>query len=94
MSSLAGKKALLIGIAHEESVAFGCATAFQTQGVDLAITYRDDKSVGFVRPLAEKLATDVLLHLDMRNDMKIRRLDRRGQPYPGATSTSHRRSEA
>ncbi|CCE09770.1 Enoyl-(acyl-carrier-protein) reductase (NADH) (NADH-dependent enoyl-ACP reductase) (Fragment) (modular protein) [Bradyrhizobium sp. STM 3843] len=50
MSSLAGKKALLIGIANEEAVAFGCATAFQTQDVDLAITYGNDKSVGLVRP--------------------------------------------
>jgi enoyl-[acyl-carrier protein] reductase I len=34
--SLAGKKALVIGIANEESIAYGCAKAFRTQGADLA----------------------------------------------------------
>jgi enoyl-[acyl-carrier protein] reductase I len=36
--SLAGKKALVVGIANENSIAFGCAKAFRAQGADLVIT--------------------------------------------------------
>ena len=66
--SLAGKKALVIGIANEESIAFGCARAFRGQGADLAITFQNEKAEAFVRPIAEKLGTDILLPLDVRQD--------------------------
>jgi enoyl-[acyl-carrier protein] reductase I len=39
--SLAGKKALVVGIANEDSVAFGCAKAFRARGADLAITFQE-----------------------------------------------------
>ena len=41
MFSLAGKKALVVGIANEDSIAFGCAKAFRAQGADLAITFQE-----------------------------------------------------
>ncbi|BAQ15854.1 enoyl-ACP reductase FabI [Methyloceanibacter caenitepidi] len=68
MFSLAGKKALVLGVANEDSIAFGCAKAFRDQGADLAITYQNDKAEKHVRPLAEKLGTDILLPLDVRED--------------------------
>ena len=68
MFSLAGKKALVIGIANEDSIAYGCAKAFRAQGADLAITYQNEKAAAFVRPIAEKLGTDILLPLDVRED--------------------------
>lgn len=43
MFSLAGKKAL-IGIANEDSIAFGCARAFRAQGAELAITFQNEKA--------------------------------------------------
>jgi enoyl-[acyl-carrier protein] reductase I len=64
--SLAGKKALVVGIANEESIAFGCAKAFRAQGADLAITFQGTKAEPFVRPIAEKLGTDIVLPLDVR----------------------------
>jgi enoyl-[acyl-carrier protein] reductase I len=66
--SLARKKALVIGIANEESIAFGCAKAFREQGAELAITFQNEKSEPFVRPIAEKLDTSVMLPLDVRED--------------------------
>ena len=39
MFSLQGKKALIIGIANENSIAYGCAKALRAQGADLAITH-------------------------------------------------------
>jgi enoyl-[acyl-carrier protein] reductase I len=66
--SLSGKKALVVGIANEDSIAFGCAQAFRAQGADLAITYQKTKAERFVRPLAEKLETDIFLPLDVQED--------------------------
>jgi len=66
--SLAGKKALVIGIANAESIAFGCAKAFRDQGADLAVTYQNDKAGPYVRPLAEELGADIVLPLDVRQD--------------------------
>ena len=39
---LAGKKALVVGIANGDSIAYGCAKAFRVVGADLAITYRNE----------------------------------------------------
>jgi enoyl-[acyl-carrier protein] reductase I len=64
--SLAGKKALVVGIANEDSIAFGCAKAFRAQGADLAITFQNVKAESYVRPIAEKLETDIILPLDVR----------------------------
>lgn len=68
MFSLAGKKALVIGIANEDSIAFGCAKAFRDQGADIAVTYQNEKAEKHVRPLAQKLGSDILLPLDVRED--------------------------
>ena len=51
---LKGKKALVTGIANDQSIAYGCAKAFRAFGADLAITYRSD-SKSFVEPLATEL---------------------------------------
>jgi enoyl-[acyl-carrier protein] reductase I len=66
--SLAGKKALVIGIANEDSIAYGCAKAFRAQGAELAITFQNEKTEAFVGPIAEKLDADILLPLDVRGD--------------------------
>ena len=50
--SLAGKKGLVIGIANEHSIAYGCARAFRTLGADLAVTYLNEKARPFVEPAA------------------------------------------
>ncbi len=68
MFSLAGKKALVIGIANEDSIAFGCAKAFRDRGADIAVTYQNKKAEKYVRPLAEKLGSDLVLPLDVRED--------------------------
>ena len=68
MFSLAGKKALIVGIANEDSIAYGCAKALREQGADLAITYLNDRAEKHVRPIAESLGTDIILPLDVRQD--------------------------
>jgi enoyl-[acyl-carrier protein] reductase I len=67
MFSLAGKKALVVGIANEDSIAYGCAKAFREQGAELAITFQSAKAEPYVRPIADKLGTDIILPLDVRD---------------------------
>jgi enoyl-[acyl-carrier protein] reductase I len=66
--SLAGKKALVAGIANDQSIAYGCAKAFRDQGAELALTYLNDKAERFVRPLADELGAKMLLPLDVTKD--------------------------
>ncbi|MCB6180162.1 enoyl-ACP reductase FabI [Rhodobacter sp. Har01] len=65
MFSLHGQKALVVGIANEHSIAWGCAHALKAQGADLAITWLNAKAEPFVRPLAEELEAEILLPLDV-----------------------------
>lgn len=65
MFSLEGRKALVVGVANEHSIAWGCATALKAQGADLAITYLNAKAEPFVRPLAEKAGAEIVLPLDV-----------------------------
>lgn len=65
MFSLKGRKALVVGIANRDSIAWGCAQAFRQQGADLAITWLNDKAEGFVRPLAEELGAEIQMPLDV-----------------------------
>lgn len=65
MFSLEGRKALIVGIANRESIAWGCARAFRAQGADLAVTWLNEKAEKFVRPLAEELEAEILMPLDV-----------------------------
>ena len=62
---LKGKKALVIGVANEHSIAYGCAKAFRELGADLAITYLNDKARPHVEPLARELEAPLFLSLDV-----------------------------
>jgi enoyl-[acyl-carrier protein] reductase I len=64
--TLAGKKGLVVGIANEDSLAFGCAKAFRGLAADLAITYVE-KSERWVRPLAEQLEAPIFMPCDVQN---------------------------
>src|ERR1700752_5211254 len=62
---LAGRRALVIGIANEHSIAYGCAKAFRELGADLAITYLNDKARQYVEPLARQLEAPIFVPLDV-----------------------------
>jgi len=62
---LEGKKALVVGIANDDSIAYGCAKAFRELDADLAITYLNDKARPYVEPLARELAASIFLPLDV-----------------------------
>jgi len=63
--SLHGQKALVVGIANEQSIAWGCAQALRTQGAELAITWLNAKAEPHVRPLAEELEASIMAPLDV-----------------------------
>src|SRR5262249_47986384 len=60
---LEGKKGLIVGIANENSIAWGCAKAFRAFGADLAVTYLNDKAKKYVAPLARDLEAAIMLPL-------------------------------
>ncbi|ABO59088.1 enoyl-ACP reductase FabI [Burkholderia vietnamiensis] len=62
---LAGRKVLILGIANEHSIAYGCARAFRELGAELAITYASEKSKTYVEPLARELGATLLMPLDV-----------------------------
>ena len=62
---LTGAKALVVGVANEHSIAYGCAKAFAEVGADLAITYLNEKARPHVEPLARELGASVILPLDV-----------------------------
>lgn len=62
---LVGKKGLIVGIANDQSIAYGCAQVMHKLGATLAITYFNAKAEPHVRPLAEQLEADLILPLDV-----------------------------
>ena len=63
--ALTGSKALVVGVANQHSIAYGCAKAFREMGADLAITYVDEKTRTYVEPLAKELEAPIFMPLDV-----------------------------
>lgn len=63
--ALKGRKVLIVGIANESSIAWGCAKAFRALGADLAVTYLNEKAKKFVEPLARELGAPIFMPLDV-----------------------------
>ena len=63
---LKGKKALVTGIANDQSIAYGCAQAFHAFGADLAITYLNEKAEPYVEPLAKELDASIFMPLNLQ----------------------------
>ena len=71
MFSLKGKRGLVIGVANDKSIAWGCAKAFHDAGAGLAITYLNTKTQSYVQPLAEQLKAEIFLPLDVEQDEQM-----------------------
>jgi enoyl-[acyl-carrier protein] reductase I len=70
ITSLENKKGLIIGVANNSSLAWGCAKAFKEQGSDLALTYMNDKAKPYIEPLAKELNASIFMPLDVTNDLQ------------------------
>ena len=62
---LEGKKGLIVGIANENSIAWGCAKAFRAFGAEVAVTYVNDKARKYVEPLAREIEAPIVMPLDV-----------------------------
>lgn len=71
MGFLAGKRALIVGVATERSIAWGIAQAMHREGAELAFTYAGDKLRERVEPLAQSLGSKVVLPLDVTDDAQL-----------------------
>ena len=63
--ALKGRKALVVGIANDQSIAWGCAKAFRALGAELAVTYLNDRAKKHVEPLAKELEASIFMPLDV-----------------------------
>jgi len=73
MGFMAGKRALIVGVASDRSIATGIAEAFAREGAELAFTYQNEKLKGRVEKLATRLGqnTDLLFQCDVTSDEEI-----------------------
>jgi enoyl-[acyl-carrier protein] reductase I len=62
---LAGHKALVVGVANDQSIAYGCAKAFRTVGAELAMTWLNERARAYVEPLAQELRAAITGALDV-----------------------------
>jgi len=69
--SLAGRKALITGIANDQSIAWGCAKAFRLLDADIGITYLNEKAKPHVEPLAKEVDASLLIPLDLRTEGQL-----------------------
>jgi len=71
MGFLAGKRALIVGVATDRSIAWGIAQAMQREGAELAFTYANDKFKERVQPLAESIGSKLTMPMDVTVDEQI-----------------------
>ncbi len=62
---LTGHKALVVGVANDQSIAYGCAKAFREAGAELAVTWLNEKARNYVEPLARELEAPISGALDV-----------------------------
>lgn len=77
-------KGLIVGLANDQSLAWGCATALRAMGAELAITYLNDRARPHVEPLAQAVGAEIICPLDVTMPEQIDQLfdaitDRWGQ---------------
>jgi len=63
--ALQGRKVLVVGIANEYSIAWGCARAFSELGAEVAVTYLNEKARPHVEPLARQIDAPIFMPLDV-----------------------------
>lgn len=84
MGFLAGKRALIVGIASQRSIANGIAEAMRREGAELAFTYQNDKLKSRVEEAAAEYGSNIVLPLDVADDTQIEALfEQLGQHWDG-----------
>ena len=71
MGVMQGKRGLVMGVANNHSIAWGCATALAAQGAELAFTYQGESFERRVKPLAESLGSDIVMDADVQDEASL-----------------------
>lgn len=71
MGFLSGKRALIVGLASNRSIAWGIAQAMRDQGAELTFTYRNEKLKGRVEKMADQLGSVRICEMDVASDEQI-----------------------
>src|SRR5271165_2423521 len=72
MGFLKGKRAWIVGLATDRSIAWGIAQAMHAQGAELAFAHID-RMTDRVVPLAKQLGSDITFVMDVASDEEISR---------------------
>jgi enoyl-[acyl-carrier protein] reductase I len=68
---LTGKKALVVGVANDRSIAWGCAAAMRKAGAEIAMTYLNERAKPHVEPLARQVEAPIFLPLEARDPAQV-----------------------
>src|SRR5438128_1672344 len=68
---LTGRRALVVGVANDRSIAWGCAQAMHRAGAEIALTYLNEKARPYVEPLAQAVGAPLLLPLEVRDPSQV-----------------------
>lgn len=71
MGFLAGKRALIVGVASPRSIAWGIAEAMHEQGAELAFTFQNEKLLSRVEKIAEITGSSIIIPCDVASDAEI-----------------------
>lgn len=71
MGLLSGKRAIILGVANEKSIAWSIAQAFRNEGAEIALTYAGETLAKRVQPLAERIGSQIVIPCDVRSDTEI-----------------------
>lgn len=71
MGFLAGKRALIVGLATERSIAYGIAAAMHREGAELALSYQNDRLKDRVTEMAQSFGANLVLPMDVAHDAEI-----------------------
>ena len=66
-----GKRGLIMGVANNHSIAWGCAKALSDQGAELAFTYQGEAFERRVKPLAESVGSDIVMDCDVQDEASM-----------------------
>ncbi|MGQ0595618.1 MAG: enoyl-ACP reductase FabI, partial [Gammaproteobacteria bacterium] len=71
MGFLVGKRALIVGVASNRSIAWGIAKAMRREGAELAFSYQGERLKGRVEELAAEVGSEVTVPCDVASDREI-----------------------
>ena len=90
MGFMAGKRALIVGVASKRSIAWGIAQAFSREGAELAFTYQNNKLKPRVEKMAAELGSNMIYPLDVAFDSDIDNLFKAlGKDWDGLEALVH-----